>query len=42
VLAERHIGIFAVSTFDTDYILVKEENAAPAQKALQDAGYAFV
>ena len=26
VLADNKIGIFAVSTFNTDYILVKEEN----------------
>ena len=25
VLAENHIGIFAVSTYNTDYILTKEE-----------------
>ena len=26
ILAEHQIGIFAVSTYNTDYILVKEEN----------------
>ena len=26
ILAENHIGIFAVSTYNTDYILVKKEN----------------
>lgn len=39
VLAENKIGIFAVSTYNTDYILVKEENFGRALKALQDAGY---
>ncbi len=29
-LAEAELGIFVVSTFDTDYILVKSENAAAA------------
>ncbi len=38
-LAERGIPIFAVSTFDTDYILVKEEHAASAVEALIKAGH---
>ena len=29
ILAENKIGIFAVSTYNTDYILVKEENFEP-------------
>jgi uncharacterized protein len=37
-LAERSVPIFAVSTFDTDYILVKEEHAATALEALIKAG----
>lgn len=41
-LAERGIPIFAVSTFDTDYILVKEEHAATALEALQAAGHDLV
>ena len=40
VLADSGIGIFAVSTYNTDYILVKEENFARAAEALQGAGYA--
>ena len=32
-LAERCIPIFAISTFDTDYVLVKEEHAATALEA---------
>ncbi len=39
VLAERGIGIFAVSTYDTDYILVKEESFARALEALGEAGW---
>ncbi len=38
VLAERGIGIFAVSTYNTDYILVKAENFRPALAALSEAG----
>lgn len=39
LLAENEIGIFAVSTYNTDYILTKEENFASAMKVLEDAGY---
>ena len=42
ILAENEIGIFAVSTFNTDYILVKQENCRKAIKALDDAGYKIV
>jgi hypothetical protein len=38
-LAERGIPIFAVSTFDTDYILVKKENAVTAAETLIKAGH---
>ena len=41
VLAEKKIGIFAVSTYDTDYILVKQENRDRAVEALKAAGYGF-
>ena len=41
VLAENGIGIFAVSTYNTDYILVKEENLGRAVKALENEGYIF-
>lgn len=41
-LAEASIGIFATSTFDTDYILVKSENIERAVQALQAAGHRFV
>lgn len=39
ILAENRIGIFAVSTFNTDYILVKTENYEKALHALSEAGY---
>ena len=39
VLAENGIGIFAVSTFNTDYILVKAENLDRALGALAAVGY---
>ena len=39
-LASEGIPVFAVSTFDTDYILVKQERAADAEGALAKAGYA--
>ena len=42
ILAEHKIGIFAVSTYNTDYILVKEENFARALEALSSEGYSFV
>ena len=41
-LADNGIGIFAVSTFDTDYILVKEKDLGRSVEALEDAGYVFV
>lgn len=39
VLADAQVGIFAVSTYNTDYILVKEENLDRAAEALKCAGY---
>jgi len=39
ILAENGIGIFAVSTFNTDYIFVKRFNFDKAIKALEDAGF---
>ena len=39
ILAENKIGIFAVSTYNTDYILVKAENFDRAIDALGKAGY---
>ena len=42
ILAENHIGIFAVSTFNTDYILVKAENFEKALSVLSAKGYTVV
>ena len=41
VLAEADISIFAVSTFDTDYILIPEDKTNAAFAALRKAGYKF-
>ena len=38
-LANAGISIFAVSTFDTDYLLVKADRLAQAVLVLQTAGY---
>lgn len=42
VLAENGIGIFAVSTYNTDYILVKAENFDRAAEVLSAHGYGVV
>ena len=42
ILAENKIGIFAVSTYNTDYILVKEDNYERALSVLASAGYTIV
>ena len=42
ILAEHKIGIFAVSTYNTDYILVKEENYERALSVLASEGYSIV
>jgi Uncharacterized conserved protein len=39
LLAENKIGIFAVSTYNTDYIFTKEENFEKAVNVLKDNGY---
>jgi uncharacterized protein len=38
-LAAAGVSIFAISTFNTDYVLVKEENVAKAMEALRAAGH---
>ena len=38
-LAEAQIPIFAVSTFDTDYVLVKRDQRKLAIEALETAGH---
>ena len=42
ILADHKIGIFAVSTYNTDYIFVKEENFDRALKVLASEGYTVV
>lgn len=42
LLAEREIGLFAVSTYNTDYVLVKEENFERAASVLSAGGYTVV
>ena len=42
ILADARIGIFAVSTYNTDYILVKEENYETALTVLASEGYTVI
>lgn len=42
ILAEAKIGIFVVSTYNTDYILVKKENFDRAMRLLEEKGYSIV
>ena len=42
ILAENKIGIFAISTYNTDYVLTKKENYQKALDALKDAGYTII
>lgn len=39
LLAEQKISIFAVSTYNTDYVLVKTDKSEQALAVLKDAGY---
>ena len=39
ILADNKIGIFAVSTYNTDYVLTKEENFEKAIEVLENKGY---
>ena len=41
VLARAEISLFAISSFDTDYILLKSAELEAAKKALQRAEYTF-
>jgi len=38
-VAERHVPVFAVSTYDTDYLFVKREFTESALGALMEAGH---
>ena len=40
-LAEAGVPIFAISTHDTDYLLVKDEKLEDAVAALTAAGHSF-
>ncbi|MGI9537695.1 MAG: ACT domain-containing protein [Desulfocapsaceae bacterium] len=42
VLAGVKISIFTLSTFDTDYILVRNDNLKKARKVLLEAGNQFL
>lgn len=42
LLAENKIGIFAISTYNTDYILTREENYEKALEVLKQAGYQII
>ena len=42
ILADHKIGIFAVSTYNTDYILVKSENFSKAVEVLGKEGYTII
>ncbi|MDO5146174.1 MAG: ACT domain-containing protein [Eubacteriales bacterium] len=39
LLAEQKIPVFAISTFNTDYILTKKENYGRALDVLRENGY---
>ena len=39
VLAQVGVSVFALSTFDTDYLLVKQEQTKTAIMALSEAGH---
>lgn len=42
VLADNGISIFAISTYNTDYVLIKKENYQKGLEVLQAAGYTIV
>lgn len=42
LLAENSIPIFAISTYNTDYVLTKAEHYEKALEVLKQAGYAIV
>jgi hypothetical protein len=39
ILAKVNISIFSISTYNTDYLLVKKENLKKATKTLESAGH---
>lgn len=42
ILADHSIPIFAVSTYNTDYLLTKKENYEKAITTLKNAGYKII
>ncbi|MDD6483929.1 MAG: ACT domain-containing protein [Clostridiales bacterium] len=42
ILAENSISIFAISTYNTDYIFIKKENFQKALDILEHSGYEIV
>lgn len=41
-LAENNISIFAISTFNTDYLLIKMHAIEKAKSVLENAGHTFI
>lgn len=41
-LAEAGISIFAISTYDTDYVLVKDDQLEQTRRALASAGHRVI
>ena len=42
ILANHKIGIFVISTYNTDYVLVKKENFEQALHVLEQEGYTIL
>ena len=42
ILAKNRISIFAISTYNTDYVLIKKENYQKALDILEHSGYEIV
>ena len=42
LLAEHHISIYAVSTYNTDYVFLKKENYQKGLEVLEVAGYQII
>ncbi len=42
ILAQHEISVFVVSTYNTDYILVRKEKIEESIQCLKDEGYNFI
>ena len=42
ILTDHHISIYAVSTYNTDYIFLKKENYQKGLEVLESAGYQVI